>query len=616
MTPRLSDDQRAVVEYDLEGYQLVLAGPGTGKTHALVARLRYLIESGGLRPGSEILLLTFSRAAVGEIRNRLQEAGGNVSYVRVQTFDSFATSILSEVDPEGTWVELGYDDRIHQATKYIQDDPFAHDILGDIKHLLVDEVQDVLGVRLRLVKALLSVDGMAYTLFGDPAQCVYTFGLDAGVDKSAAPWELPSWLEEKYQTALNVTTFKENRRVENGSKNAHSALWAGPALLGVTEEFRTSDGGIDYDHIYDDLFQTLLQLPSLGQSEYAFSFSNTYSDHTAILTRTNIEALLISAQLRENEITHSLERRAVDRALPAWIANVIQHFETPSVGHQTFLTSYPNHPEGFAPDSSDAWAVLKRIERGDARNSLDLRRLAQNIANGQFPDDLTKSPSTGLVVSTVHRAKGREFEETLIAIPTLDTRSGADNFEVAEEARILFVAMTRSKLESKQIEPPSQKGYYRQRGSNRWYKWDYQKRRALEVSVTGEDISSSRLSLPKGHAIPNIRDCQDYIFNSVRPGDPAVLRIFTASSNPAETVYSIYHQDHFVGSTAPEFTTSLGALLNRTRNGVTDWPSQITGLYYEVSDSVAGLPNNSVEGLSQNRIWIRPRVYGIGKLEF
>jgi hypothetical protein len=612
----LSDDQRAVVEYELDGYQLVLAGPGTGKTHALVARLSYLIESGGLRPGSEILLLTFSRAAVSEIKSRLREAGGNVSYVRVQTFDSFATSILSEVDPEGTWVDLGYDGRIQQATKYIQDDPFAGDLLGDIKHLLVDEIQDVLGVRLQLVKALLSVCGMAYTLFGDPAQCVYTFGLDGSVDKRTAPWELPTWLRGEYLSELKVTTFDENRRAENGSKSAKCALWAGPALLGSTEEFQTGDGDIDYDLIYDGLFLNLLGLRSLGQSEYAFPLTSTDFQQTAILTRTNIEALLISEQLWENGVAHSLERPAVDRALPAWIAKVLQKFDTPSVGNQTFESLYPNDTVGFAPDPSEAWTILKRIERGGARNSLDLRKIAQNIASGHLPDDLTTSPRMRLAVSTIHRAKGREFEETLIALSTFDPKSGANEFEAAEEGRILFVAMTRSKLESKHLEPPSRKGYHLQTGSNRWYKWDYQKRRALEISVTSEDISRSGLSVPCGLSGSDIEDCQDYIFDSIRPGDAAELRLVSASAKPDETMYAAYHQDRIVGSTSPRFATSLQGLVDRTQNGTIGWPSQITGLYYEAADSVAEPSSTSDAGLTQNRVWIRPRVYGIGKLKY
>ena len=57
----------------VDGYELMLAGAGTGKTHTLITRVAYLIANGV--PAYQILLLTFTNKAAQEMRERL------VSYV-------------------------------------------------------------------------------------------------------------------------------------------------------------------------------------------------------------------------------------------------------------------------------------------------------------------------------------------------------------------------------------------------------------------------------------------------------------------------------------------------------------------------------------------------------
>ena len=45
----------------------VVAGPGTGKTKTLVARIAWLVEEQGVRPG-EITAVTFTNQAAAEMR--------------------------------------------------------------------------------------------------------------------------------------------------------------------------------------------------------------------------------------------------------------------------------------------------------------------------------------------------------------------------------------------------------------------------------------------------------------------------------------------------------------------------------------------------------------------
>src|SRR5258708_31365025 len=69
VAPALDDAQQRVVDHK-GGPLLVLAGPGTGKTTTIVAAVAERIERRGIDP-SRILVLTFSRKAAGELRDRI-----------------------------------------------------------------------------------------------------------------------------------------------------------------------------------------------------------------------------------------------------------------------------------------------------------------------------------------------------------------------------------------------------------------------------------------------------------------------------------------------------------------------------------------------------------------
>lgn len=82
--------EKAIAQCD--GPQLIVAGPGTGKTDFLVRRAQHLIDSGKAQPG-QILILTFSRRAAAEIARRVtgQTSGGAPI---AATFHSFAYRLL------------------------------------------------------------------------------------------------------------------------------------------------------------------------------------------------------------------------------------------------------------------------------------------------------------------------------------------------------------------------------------------------------------------------------------------------------------------------------------------------------------------------------------------
>ena len=90
----LNPEQRNAVEHG-EGPLLVIAGPGSGKTRVITQRIIYLLENvGGLQP-ENILALTFTDKAAGEMKSRVgHDLPGLETGPHISTFHSFCYGVL------------------------------------------------------------------------------------------------------------------------------------------------------------------------------------------------------------------------------------------------------------------------------------------------------------------------------------------------------------------------------------------------------------------------------------------------------------------------------------------------------------------------------------------
>ena len=109
VTQMASRSQREAITHTF-GPCLVIAGPGSGKTFVLVEHIVFLIESLHIPP-SKILVLTFSRAAAGQMRDRfLRRISADTTSVTFGTFHSVFYHILRETTGR-PWPVIGEEER-------------------------------------------------------------------------------------------------------------------------------------------------------------------------------------------------------------------------------------------------------------------------------------------------------------------------------------------------------------------------------------------------------------------------------------------------------------------------------------------------------------------------
>ena len=93
---KLNDAQHRAIAHG-DGPLLVIAGAGTGKTRVITERIRHLLESDAALGGENILGLTYTKKAAGEMKSRIvKTCGERGRTVGIFTFHAFCEEILRE----------------------------------------------------------------------------------------------------------------------------------------------------------------------------------------------------------------------------------------------------------------------------------------------------------------------------------------------------------------------------------------------------------------------------------------------------------------------------------------------------------------------------------------
>ncbi len=592
----LDPEQRAIAEAPADSRLLVTAGAGTGKTRTLLARAEWLVHHDGLEPATELLILSFSRAAVETVVAR-GGAETDLGRLPVRTFDSLAASLLTDADIPT--LGMSFESRIAAALKLLRDG--EPELTAELQHVLVDEAQDVVGIRAEFVLELLRVvtdRGAGFTVFGDEAQAIYDFQLGLNGGASTDTHRLLADLPASGLTpeGMRLTT---NYRM-NGDRLGPLAQRFGDALRGVTEG--------DPMEILLELRQEIGDEPAWSEEDDAaaeidFVTSADWCESAAVLCRHNAEVLRLGAKLQGAGLDVRVQHRAEDRGGAPWLALL---FDSARFSKATVPNPIPDSAsfDWFRPPPD--LAILLRHTRMARTNEVDLSRLAARLRSGSCPEELRARRDALLTVSTIHRAKGLEFDAVFIV--RNDREPEPESAE--EEARVLYVGATRARVELVEGCPVEFDGPCRSKnhdGRTTVSSWSKIYRpRFLEVRVSDSDQDWA------GDDQTDVERIQTLLRSSYMPGDEVELRRCGGPDDvPIYEAVHISTEETIVGRTSEDFGRCLTNLV---------WgrpPTSITDLVAEIPDTAAMRTElTKAMGLGPHGLHLRARFFGLGRLQW
>ena len=584
----LTPEQREVAELPAEDCALVIAGPGTGKTHLLIARIAQLITRDKLKAGTEILVLSFSRAAVAEVRRRVKAAGGKTRFVKAVTFDSFATRLLAEYCEE-EWSKWDYDKRIEKCTALIGTSEKLQERLELYEHIFIDEIQDLVAARAEFIAAVLEYTNCGFTLLGDPAQGIYGFQIKGDARYVSTTSFVPR-VQSEYDEHIKTYQLTENHRAV--TETARIALWAGAELNSATPNFSA---------VKRKLEASINRLPSLRDVATAVPFLKRTELTTAILCRDNGQALLISAELIKNGLDHRLQRAAIDRVVPRWLARASASLAHGRITKKIFDMALQ---DDFA-DTEALWRLLRRTCDSNV-DSVEIDVLRERIQTKNLPDELMADLPAKLMVSTIHKSKGLEYQSVII----VDPRDNGPEEDLAEGTRLLYVALTRPTHDLRHINSPDCKNLYRNNGG-RWtmktYGYDNQGR----IELLSKDMDSPLP--PMTHlGVDMTKHVQEYLQTEVEIMDPVELIATATFGAKDEPIFDVVHRDMRIARTTVRFGSDVRWFVGPNYS---QRLRRITGIHVDAVETVVGEKSASEEaGLGGSGIWASVRLGGLGTL--
>lgn len=154
----LNQKQQEAVDY-LNGPLLVLAGPGTGKTQLLSAKVAHILEATDALP-ENILCLTFTEAGANNMRERLLSmVGQEASGVNIHTYHSFGSDILAMYKNYAENFDRNLDEPIDTVTQY----KIISDILESLPQtdiLKTTDIRDIISTISEAKSARLNADDL------------------------------------------------------------------------------------------------------------------------------------------------------------------------------------------------------------------------------------------------------------------------------------------------------------------------------------------------------------------------------------------------------------------------------------------------------------------------
>ena len=406
----LSNRQCEIIDDKESKYIVVAAGPGSGKTRVLVHKLASLLLLEDVKH-EQLLMLTFSRAAATEFKKRLIELVGNAAhYVDIKTFHSYSFDLIGK---QGSLDEAK--DVVRRAAEMIENGEVEQSKIAK-SVLVIDEAQDMGADDFKLVQALMHQnEEMRVIAVGDDDQNIYAFrGSDSKYMQSLVTEEKAKLYEmtDNYRSSKAVVDCA-NRFVKRLSgRIKHTLIQSATGEEGkvmtlkslLDAEIKVQGSTAILTRTNEETMQVAYELEQLGlhatvaQSMGGFRFGNL------------AEVRFFLKQLGKDEISISKEkwqeakRRTLDTYALSTCLNVMKHFFT------------------------DFEATRQVYYRSDLREYI----FESNI------EDFIAADNQSVFVSTIHKAKGREFDTVYLLSPIPDGRD-------INDMRAYYVGLTRAK---------------------------------------------------------------------------------------------------------------------------------------------------------------------------
>lgn len=419
----LSERQKQIISDKDSKYIVVAAGPGSGKTRVLVHKLASLLQLEDVKH-EQLLMLTFSRAAAIEFKKRLIDLIGNAAYyVEIKTFHSYCFDLIGKT---GNLDEAA--DVVRIATEMINNGEIEP---GKITKsvLVIDEAQDIDEHEFALVEALMRYnEEMRVIAVGDDDQNIYEF---RGSNSKYMEMLVNTYGAKLYEMVEN---YRSNSLIVNTANcfvgQIRHRMKSHPIVAIRQDSGRVQIIRHQGEHLETTLVQHLSAIQPKGS--------------TCVLTITNEEALCVVALLKKHNIRAQLIQsidgfRFGNLAEVRFFLKLIQRNLTSPVISDENWANAKSKLFKIYQNSSCIGNVRNFITEFEAVNRQKYFSDLQECVNESQYEDYYANDSSSIFVSTIHKSKGREFDNVFLLLQKLTN-------EDDETYRKLYVGLTRAKV--------------------------------------------------------------------------------------------------------------------------------------------------------------------------
>jgi len=419
---QLSNRQREIISDKESGCIVVAAGPGSGKTRVLVHKLASLLLLEDVKH-EQLLMLTFSRAAATEFKQRLMGLIGNAAhFVEIKTFHSYSFDLLGRM---GNLDESR--DVVSRAAAMIENGEVEPNRIGKTV-LVIDEAQDMGAEEFALVRAMMhNNEEMRVIAVGDDDQNIFEFrGSNSNYMYMLAQESGSRVVEmtENYRSDRHPVAFANEFIKSLGHRMKNSPIVSMSKNDGIVTVTRHT-----HTPMYQPIVDELIRSHATGS--------------TCVLTQTNEEAAIVVSLLKLHHINAKLIQ-SID-GLRFWNVAELRYFlryidkriTTPLISDELWHDAFQATKEKYG--GSSCFLYLKRcVELFQQTNHAKYLSDFKDFAFESSTEDFCDVTGSDVVVSTIHKAKGWEFDNVYMLI--------AGNFRIEPSLlRRYYVGITRAK---------------------------------------------------------------------------------------------------------------------------------------------------------------------------